>query len=115
MILLKKNKETLKYLKEKYPNFFEINNKITRYDCKDECYIDKLANVDLSNKVKAVMDKYLDLFSENQLKEFKENDIPTNYIFLPEDDTITYSSMVGVTSLDYGDKDCILFIYLLII
>jgi len=51
------------------------------------------------------MDKHLDLFSENQLKEFKENDVPTNYIFLPEDDTITYSSMVGVTSLDYGDKD----------
>ena len=51
------------------------------------------------------MDKYVNLLSDNQLKEYKEYDVPTNYIFLPDDEEILYSSLVSVTGLDFGDKD----------
>jgi len=100
-----KNKETLKYLKEKYPSYFENFKDRVGFACNDECFLDKLATIDLSNEVKAVIDKNLNLLSDNQLEEFKETDVPTNYIFLPEDEKITYSSIVGVNGLDRGDKD----------
>ena len=96
-----KNKETLKYLKEKYPSFFEnFLNSHNQYT--DEYFLDKLAMIDLSNKAKSVMDENLNLFSESQLREFKERDKKIYYIDLPSDDSIAISSLVNVSNYDFG-------------
>ena len=61
--------------------------------------------IDLANKVKALMDENLNLFSNSQLGEFKERDFKTYFIDLPVDDSIAISSLVSVSNYDFYNKN----------
>jgi len=97
------NKETLKYLKEKYPIFFENNGQNMNYP--DEYFIDKLAMIDLANTVKSVMDKNLNLFSNSQLSEYKKfKDHKAYFPDLPADESIAIPYFISVSNYDFFDK-----------
>jgi len=99
-----KNKETLKYLKEKYPQFFEsMLNRDSRYT--DEYFVDKLAMIDLAKKAKSIMDENLNLFSNSQLNDFKQYDSKSYFIDLPNDDSIAISSFITVSNYDFLNKN----------
>ena len=104
-------KETLKNLKIKYPDFFEnYKSDDIDYVCDDQCFLDKLSLVKLSNDLISFVYENKNLISENQLSEFEEKDWGQYHSKLPKDESCIFRTNALMFERD-GDLDGYYYFY----
>jgi len=93
-------KNTLNYLKNKYPEYFKNYKNLSDYVCDDQCFLNKLALVKLANDIKAFIDENKNLLNEGQLYEYERNDFLVSHEDLPHDEASYYSFSVQPVNYD---------------
>ncbi|ORX77437.1 hypothetical protein BCR32DRAFT_328932 [Anaeromyces robustus] len=87
-------RDTLNYLKNKYPEYFKNYNSSSDYICDDQCFLNKLALVKLANDIKAFIDENKYLLNELQLYDYERSDFKVSHDNLPPDEVCKYYFLV---------------------
>ncbi|KAG4082735.1 hypothetical protein H8356DRAFT_1752819 [Neocallimastix lanati (nom. inval.)] len=102
-------KDTLKDLKNKYPEYFKNYKSSSDFICDDLCFLNKLALVKLSNDIKLFIDENKNLMNELLLYKYERDNYPLYHNYLPHDDACYYNA--AVHPINY-DKDFSGFFYI---
>ncbi|ORX77118.1 hypothetical protein BCR32DRAFT_329061 [Anaeromyces robustus] len=87
-------KDTLNDLKNKYPDYFKNYKSSGGYICDDQCFLNKLALVKLSNDIKAFIDENKYLLNEFQLYDYERSDFKVSHDYLPPDEVCKFYFLV---------------------
>jgi cell division septation protein DedD len=87
-------KNTLKDLKKKYPEYFENYKSSAGIICDDQCFLNKLALVKLSNDIKSFIDKNKNLMNKMELYKYEKYNYLLYHNYLPHDEACAYNAAV---------------------